>query len=304
MTGKRPELLFRLSAAAVAAIAAAVAAAVAVAAVRRTDSSGGCAPGAEPEAPRIVSFVPAATETAFALGLGPYVVGRSRFCDHPPEVAGIEAVGDLMTLSESSVERLRPTHALLYSAKSSGQTPFLRALGVEIVECGATGVESVVAVADRLGDAFPAFTNGFAAGPWRGKMEALAAAPPPGPGAPAALVVVSRPETRWSDVFAAGGDTFYEPVLRAAGYSNVLSEVHGYPVLDPARVRALAPEIVFDLRPGAEPDPEETGFWSGPLPDARVAVVRDAAAVRPGPRLVDLPALFRQAAAGPTGDFQ
>lgn len=251
------------------------------------------APGETP--PRIVSFVPTATETAFAVGLGPYVVGRSRFCDFPPEAASARPVGDLATLSESAVAVLRPTHALVYR-ENAGQAPFLKAVGAEIVECAATDVASALAVADALGDAFPAFTNGFASGPWRARMETLAAEPPPPPGAPSALVAVSHPDGRWGDVFAAGGDTFYEQVLRAAGYSNVLSSARGYPVLDPGRVRALAPDVVFDLRPGAAPSPAEAEFWKGPAPDAGVAVIRDPAAVRPGPRLPDLPALFREAA--------
>lgn len=250
------------------------------------------APGEEP--PRIVSFVPTATETAFAVGLGPYVVGRSRFCDVPPEAASARPVGDLATLSESAVAGLRPTHALVYR-ENAGQVPFLKALGVKIVECAANDVASALAVADLLGDTFPAFTNGFASGPWRARMEALASAPPPPPDAASALVAVSHPDGRWGDVFAAGGDTFYEQVLRAAGYSNVLSSAKGYPALDPGRVRALAPDIVFDLRPGAAPSPAEAEFWKGPAPDAKIAVIRDPAAVRPGPRLPDLPALFREA---------
>jgi iron complex transport system substrate-binding protein len=35
--------------------------------------------------PRIVSFLPAATEMAYALGLGESIVGVSHECDHPPE---------------------------------------------------------------------------------------------------------------------------------------------------------------------------------------------------------------------------
>ena len=67
---------------------------------------------AEPEAaradgaPRIVSFVPAATEMLFALGLGSNVVGRSRFCDWPPEAAGLPVAGDLLTLDERRVAAL------------------------------------------------------------------------------------------------------------------------------------------------------------------------------------------------------
>ena len=36
---------------------------------------------------RIASLVPSATETLFALGLGPDVVGVTHECDYPPEAA-------------------------------------------------------------------------------------------------------------------------------------------------------------------------------------------------------------------------
>lgn len=41
---------------------------------------------------RIVSLLPAATEIAWALGLGPHLVGRSHECDWPTEVAGLPAL--------------------------------------------------------------------------------------------------------------------------------------------------------------------------------------------------------------------
>lgn len=42
--------------------------------------------------PRIVSFLPAATEITYALGAGSDLVGRSHECDYPPEVRGLPVV--------------------------------------------------------------------------------------------------------------------------------------------------------------------------------------------------------------------
>ncbi|HJP59230.1 MAG TPA: cobalamin-binding protein, partial [Gemmatimonadaceae bacterium] len=42
--------------------------------------------------PRIVSFLPAATEITYALGAGDYLVGRSHECDYPPEVKDLPVV--------------------------------------------------------------------------------------------------------------------------------------------------------------------------------------------------------------------
>ena len=38
---------------------------------------------------RFLSQLPSATETVCALGLGPYLVGRSHECDYPERVTGI-----------------------------------------------------------------------------------------------------------------------------------------------------------------------------------------------------------------------
>ena len=42
--------------------------------------------------PRIVSFLPAATEITYALGAGEYLVGRSHECDYPPQVKELPIV--------------------------------------------------------------------------------------------------------------------------------------------------------------------------------------------------------------------
>jgi len=42
--------------------------------------------------PRIVSFLPAATEITYALGAGSDLVGRSHECDYPPEVRSLPVV--------------------------------------------------------------------------------------------------------------------------------------------------------------------------------------------------------------------
>lgn len=42
--------------------------------------------------PRIVSFLPAATEITYALGAGADLVGRSHECDYPPQVRSLPVV--------------------------------------------------------------------------------------------------------------------------------------------------------------------------------------------------------------------
>src|SRR5438105_4844195 len=64
--------------------------------------------------PRIVSFLPAATEIACALGAGAELVGRSHECDYPPEVRSLPVVSKpalpLEGLSQKEIDRAVAAH--------------------------------------------------------------------------------------------------------------------------------------------------------------------------------------------------
>ena len=64
--------------------------------------------------PRIVSFLPAATEITYALGAGGDLVGRSHECDYPPQVRSLPVVSKpalpLEGLSQKEIDRAVATH--------------------------------------------------------------------------------------------------------------------------------------------------------------------------------------------------
>ena len=254
----------------------------------------GCAPrhgtAESNEGPRIVSFLPSGTETLFALGLGDCVVGRSRFCDFPEEAKALPAVGDLFSADEDAIAALRPTHAV-FGRADAPQAALLRALGCEIVEGRAETAEDVLAFADTLGALFPDRTNGLAnAGtPWRVAMEKISRAES-AENAERVLVVVSHAPGRFGAAFAAGEGTYFDEIVRAAGFSNALAGVPGYPSLEPDRIAALVPDLLIDVHPDG--DPPEEDAW-GYLTDARIEILRDTAALRPGPRLPEALERFR-----------
>lgn len=65
-------------------------------------------------AARIVSLVPSLTELLFDLGLGPRLVGRTRFCVHPaPAVGDVDSVGGTKEIEMEKLLALSPTHVLV-----------------------------------------------------------------------------------------------------------------------------------------------------------------------------------------------
>jgi ABC-type Fe3+-hydroxamate transport system substrate-binding protein len=68
-----------------------------------------------PGAPvRIVSLVPSITELLCALGLAPFLVGRTGFCIHPRELlAQVPKVGGTKDVNIEKIRRLAPTHLVV-----------------------------------------------------------------------------------------------------------------------------------------------------------------------------------------------
>ena len=88
---------------------------------------------AEPQ--KIVSLTPATTETLFALGAGPRLVGRTDSDDYPPEAASVQAVVKLGKVDVEQVVGLSPDLVL---AGGDGFTPpdvvtQLRSLHIPVV---------------------------------------------------------------------------------------------------------------------------------------------------------------------------
>ena len=83
---------------------------------------------------RIVSLAPSVTETLFALGAGPEVVGVSQYCDYPPEVRDLPRVGSFLTPNIEAIIALRPTLVIGLGLSSDlRQIRALKSLGYKVL---------------------------------------------------------------------------------------------------------------------------------------------------------------------------
>src|SRR5262245_35593528 len=69
-----------------------------------------------PPARRIVSLLPSFTEILFAIGAGDRVVGRTTWCDYPPEALAVTSVGDGMPPNIEAVAARKPDLVVLYNS--------------------------------------------------------------------------------------------------------------------------------------------------------------------------------------------
>lgn len=100
---------------------------------------------------RIVSLVPSATEALFALGAGPYVVGRTRY-DTAPEVMHLPSVGGGLNPGLEAVVALRPDLVVGWEEhKSRGLRQRLEGLRIPMFALSVRDTGHVFSTITRLG---------------------------------------------------------------------------------------------------------------------------------------------------------
>jgi iron complex transport system substrate-binding protein len=234
---------------------------------------------------RIVSLVPSATETLFALGAGDRVVGVSAFCDYPPEVTRLPRVGGLVNPSFEAIMALHP------DALVGVQGPLNRAVIDRVEAAGVRTlfpkVESVAEVFTSV-DAFAQLLGDASAGQaLKRRIEAELSA--------VRRAVQGRPAPRVVAVFAqrplvvAAAGSWVDEVLTLAGGRNAITAARPYPMISLEQFLAAQPEVVLDL--SWQESSGEVALALAPYPtlpavrDHRIVRITDPAVVRQGPRI-------------------
>ncbi len=238
---------------------------------------------------RIVSISPSASETVFALGRGAELVGRSTYCDEPPDVKRVAEVGGFADPSLERIVALSPT--LVVGERGPAGPRLIEALEQRGISTYFPPITSMVEI--------QAFITGLG--------ERIDAVEP----ARKLVMVIDRElesvEATWirarrprvlflfdfRPLVVAGPGSFPDEVLRRAGGENVVVTGGMYPTLGAEGLLALDPEIVIDgSTPGAQAtDPLELLRGIAGLEtlravrEKRVGRLLGTSALRPGPRI-------------------
>jgi len=254
----------------------------------------GCADPAPPEAEgpaRILSLTPNVTEILFAMGLGGDVVGRSTYCDYPPEARRLPAVGDTVRLNLEKVVALEPTLAFLVT-KRDDVVGGLERLGVRTVALESDTMPELIASIRIIGTETG---RRGAAEILIARIEAdLEAVRRSVRGRPRPKVLFAFPMTVGSTtMMVAGRGSFVDELLAVAGAENAYPEAADWPAVSPERVVALGPEVVL-VHAAGEGAPDRLDAirrawanWPGipAVRDGRVHVLTEPFLTIPGPRV-------------------
>jgi iron complex transport system substrate-binding protein len=191
---------------------------------------------------RIVSLAPSNTEIIYAMGIEDRLVGRTDYCNYPPEVAEVPSIGGFSTPDLETVVALEPDLVLATSMHEEivGQ---LEALGIATVVLAPQTIDEILASIELVGLAAGAEDEAAAlVDEMSARIEAVAA-----------LTEGLAPEEMvrtcfvvWHDpLMLAGGDTLYEELIRVAGGSNIISDQSDYPSIDLEEVIVADPQVII-----------------------------------------------------------
>jgi iron complex transport system substrate-binding protein len=272
-------------------------------------SRGHAEPAAAAEARRIVSLAPATTEALFAIDAGDRVVGRSRFCDWPPEAARLPAVGGFVDADLESILQLQPD--LVVGAPSPASSRIADELAARGIRTWFPGTDSlasidgmIVGMGERTGHAGTARTVvALVDSRERSVEQALA----------------SEPEVRVLMVLgvapavAAGPSSFADDLIRRARGVNVLTGGGPWQTVGFERIVELDPDVVVDASVrdggGGTRITAQAPGWAHvrAVRERHVVPMADSRVLRPGPRVAEGLAVLARAlhpnASLPAGDW-
>lgn len=236
---------------------------------------------------RVVSLSPSTTEALFAVGAGGLLVGRSRYCDFPPEVAALPQIGGYIDPNLEAIVGLRPDLVVGARGPSGpGLTERLERLGIATYFPPTETFDEIGEMVRGLGERTGRSDDGRRAADdiasrVRAVEQSLA-----GRARPRVLLVFGT-----EPISVAGPRSFADEMLRRAGGDNVVTQGPTYPTLGLERIVMLDPDVVINASMaesrGAERIRRDTPGWAGvrAVREGRVTSLTDETVLRPGPRV-------------------
>lgn len=240
----------------------------------------------ESEPERIVSMGPNMTEILYAIGAGDKLVGRTDYCDYPEEVSEVESVGTIYNADIEALLSLEPDLVLASTHFSEDSIAQLEDAGVPVLYLyDEEDMEGVYGMIELIGEAVNCVSQAEAVvEEMQEKLSFVAERLEAEEENPAVYYVVGYGE--YGD-YTAGGDTFINGILTAAGAENVAADVEGWSysvetLLEQDPDYIVLPAYAYDDFCSLEPYTELTAVKEG-----RVYAVDNNMLDRQGPRNAD-----------------
>ena len=259
---------------------------------------------AQAQPPRIISTAPSITETLFALGLGPQVVGVTEYCKFPAEAKKLPKIGTWITPNMEQIVALRPSLVIVQKTAIHNSAKYtalkLKTLEVEFTST-ADIFRSITLISEATGKTVEArkLLSDIHAHLDRVR-KAVAPLPPV-----SAMFVVGRAPRSLEGIIAVGPKSYQSEVITIAGGRNILFDSpQPYPKVLHEAILTRNPDVIIDMgqhadaeEVSAEQEASEVALW-GRFPSLsavqkkRIFIVSSDLFVHPGPRVAQLAEQF------------
>ncbi len=213
---------------------------------------------------RIVSTAPSITETLFAMGLGPHVVGVTIYCKYPPEVLKLPKIGTYLTPDTETIVALHPD--LVVVEKNLNHLPeHLRQLHVRYIEFESLNLQTIYAGIREIGKAAEAAAAGerliseMQSG-LRDVQQRTSSF-----SKPTVALLVGHTGSSLQGLIAAGGRTYFSDLIHAAGGTNAFSDSSApYSTISLEEILGRNPDFILELSGEGKTKQDETvKLWNG-----------------------------------------
>jgi iron complex transport system substrate-binding protein len=244
-------------------------------------------------AQRIVSTSPTITETLFAMGLGPRVVGVTIYCKFPAEVLKLPKIGTYLKPDVEAILALKPDLVVVHKQPNHLAEELSR-LHVPFVEVESHNLEALYDGASAIGKAagtVPAAEHLIQTMQSQlTEIKNLTAGKPK----PSVAFIVGHTAGRLEGMVAGSGSSYFSDLLDFGGGSNIFADVKvPYPKISLEEILSRDPQVILELSGDTREKQENVlSLWrtKGMLQavrSGRVFALESAPFVTPGPRAVE-----------------
>ena len=237
---------------------------------------------------RVVSLAPNLTEIMFAVGAGNRLVGRTSYCDYPPEAKAIAEVGDTLHPNLETIIALKPQVVLVSTASQLEVfTNQLQSQNIAVYVTDPHDLEGVFRSIEQIGEIVGEKDQANRlVQKLRERTNAVEQAVKQKPPVRVFYQVSGEP------LYTAGHDSFVTDLMRRAGGASVTADVPGaWPKYSNETALAARPEAIILPTGGsmgtANANVAEALRQSPAVQQGRVYKINDDHLARPGPRSVD-----------------
>ncbi len=244
-------------------------------------------------AQRIVSTMPSITETLFAMGLGPRVVGVTIYCTFPAEVVKLPKIGNLLKPDVEAIVAMKPDLVVIHKMPNQLAENLTR-LRIPVVEVESQNLAAIYAGARLIGKAAGASEGAERMiGSMQTQIEGLKKLTAGKP-KPTVAFIVGHTQGRLEGMVAGSGTSYFSDLLDYSGGANIFADVTApYPKISLEEILSRDPDVILELSGDARPKQQEVlALWQSKgmlraVKTQRVYALESSPFLVPGPRAIE-----------------